>query len=229
MKLLIVEDHIKINQLLTTVLQQEGHEVTSAFTLQEALAYSRYQSFDVALIDLMLPDGTGESLITFLRQQGDTYVMVITAKVEVHQKLSALALGADDYITKPFSVEEVVLKVQNMHKRMETTMMKQIGFYHDELIIRTSDRRVLYHQYPLSITPNEYEILVYLQQHAHRIVSRDELFQRLLTESNAYDRMVDTYIKSLRKKLQDHPIQSRYIKTHYRLGYQFIGIPNEKL
>ncbi len=229
MKILIVEDYVKINQLLTTVLQQEGYEVSSAFSLGDALAFWRYQTYDVVLVDLMLPDGTGESLIPQLRQQGDTFIIVISAKVEIQQKLGALALGADDYITKPFSIEEVVLKVKNIQHRKEATLIKQLGFYRDELIIRSSDHVVLLHQVPLTITPNEYEILVYLQQHAHRIVSRDELFQQLLTESNAFDRMVDTYIKSLRKKLNDHPIQSRYIKTHYRLGYQFIGVPNEKL
>ncbi len=229
MKILIVEDHLKINQLLTTVLQQEGHEISSAFSLSDALAFWRYQTYDIVLVDLMLPDGTGESLIPQLRQQGETFIIVISAKIEIQQKLGALALGADDYITKPFSIEEVVLKVKNIQHRKTATLVQQQGFYHDELIIRPTERVILLHQIPLAITPNEFEILMYLQQHAHRIVSRDELFQQLLTESQAYDRMVDTYIKSLRKKLNDHPIQSRYIKTHYRLGYQFIGVPNEKL
>lgn len=228
MRILILEDHPKINSLLKTLCEQEGYTSQSAFTLQEAILMWDFSPFDVVLVDLMLPDGNGEEFIRHARATSQCYIIVITAKTEVTSKLSALTLGADDYLTKPFSLDEVAIKLSNLLKRNRLSTPNKISFNMGKLVILPEERKVLIDGNPIEFTPNEFDILHYLYTHNHRVVSRIELFQSLLTESNAYDRIIDTYIKVIRQKLHDSKIEPRFIKTHYKLGYQFIGVTDEK-
>ncbi|MBU1141491.1 MAG: response regulator transcription factor [Firmicutes bacterium] len=223
MKLLIVEDSPKINQLLTLFAKQDGHDVSQAFSAESAIEHIRKTSFDVIITDLMLPDMQGEELIQIARSISDVYIIVVSAKSDLHDKLDVLTQGADDYITKPFNVEEIMIKLKNVQKRISNKHPLVHSYDHGNLKIFPMLREVELNQHLIDLTPHEFDVLWYLSNHPNRVYSRDEIIDACFTHSDAYDRVIDVYIKNIRKKLGDDTKISRYIKTHYSIGYQFVG------
>lgn len=223
MRILIIEDHKKINTLLATFARQDHHKVKQTFSAEEALDVISKETFDMIITDLMLGDMQGEELIQRIRSVSDIYIMVISAKTELSDKLDVLGLGADDYLTKPFSIEEVMAKLANIEKRLVTLQPLTYSFYQGELAVKPLEHSAMFQQRKLDFTANEFEVLVYLMQHPNRVFSRMELLDILFKESEAYDRIIDVYVKNIRKKLHDQPKQPRYIKTVFGLGYQFVG------
>ncbi|MBN2877642.1 MAG: response regulator transcription factor [Bacilli bacterium] len=223
MKLLIVEDHIKINSLLAKFARQDGHTVKQSYSAEEALGQLKKQDFDVILTDLMLPDMQGEELIETIRDYSDVYIMVISAKTETEDRIDCLTLGADDFVVKPFSVEEVMLKLRNVSRRYEKERPVLFSFNQKELTLSVLDRRVTFRGNPVSLTAYEYDVLYYLMSHPKQVFSRDDLILTLFEDSDAFDRVIDAYIKNIRKKLNEDPKNPKYIKTVFRQGYQFVG------
>lgn len=223
MKILIVEDHYKINALLARFLRQEEHFAKQSYSAEEALGYLKKDKFDMIITDLMLPDMQGEDLIKTIREISDIYIMVISAKTEITNRIDVINMGADDFITKPFSVEEVLAKIKNISKRISGNK-SIIYIYNDrELEINPLDHLVKYKGQPVNLTAYEYNVLIYLQKHPNKIFSREEIIMALFEESEAFDRVIDAYIKNIRNKLEDNPKNPKYIKTVFGVGYQFIG------
>jgi len=223
LKILIIEDNKKINNLLALFARQDGHFVVQSFDAEQALESMKINPFDIVITDLMLPSIQGEELIKKIREISDIYIVVISAKVDVKDKIEVLKLGADDYVTKPFSVEEVLLKLSHIEKRMMSNQPILRSFNHGELMIYPLQREVHLNHQLIELTPYEYDVLWHLISNKNRIYSRDDLIEILFSNSEAYDRVIDTYIKNIRRKLNDHANQPMYIKTHYSLGYQFVG------
>lgn len=223
MNILIVEDHIKINYLLTSFARGENHQVTQAYTVEDALEILNQKEFDLIITDLMLPQMQGEDLIKEIRKISDIYILVISAKSDIDDKLDVLRLGVDDYITKPFSVNEVMIKINNIEKRLGTK--EPIVFSIEQGLIKVLPlkRDVFFKEQLVQLTKNEYDVLWFLIKNKHQIFSRDQLLNQLFSESEAYERVIDVYIKNIRKKLSDEFNQPELIKTHYGLGYQFVG------
>lgn len=222
MKLLIVEDYPKINDLLAMFCRQDGYHVTQTYAAEEALIALKQSSFDLMIVDLMLPKMSGEKLIQEVRKTSDLYIMVISAKVDVAEKIDAISLGADDYMTKPFSIEEVMVRLKNVSKRLKNTIPAFISFNQGALIIKPQSREVMIRDEMILLTKHEYDILYYLVTHPHQAFSREEIMVACFEESEAYDRVIDTFIKNIRKKMDIHQ-ETSWIKTHYGIGYQFIG------
>lgn len=227
MNVLIVEDYQKINDLLARYLRQDGHHVLQTTHANDALHLLKQQPVDVILLDLMLPDMSGESLIQTIRTFTSVYIMVISAKIDVEGKINTLSLGADDYVTKPFSMEEVMARLKNVEKRLTTTDQTIYTYDHGDLTIILASREVYVDGKRINLTKDEYDILIFLAKHPNRTFSREEIFQWVLPHSEAYDRIIDTHIKNIRKKIDTHPFEPSYIKTHYGIGYQFIGQKDE--
>ncbi|MDY0278207.1 MAG: response regulator transcription factor [Acholeplasma sp.] len=223
MRILIVEDHYKINELLARFARGENHFVKQTFNATEGLKELMSASYDLLITDLMLPGLSGEELIKKIRETSDIYIMVISAKTEVNDRINSLSLGADDYLIKPFSVKEVMIKLKNIEKRLEVTKPVFFSFYHQELIISPLDRSVKYKEQIIDITNREFEVLLFLINNPFQVLTRDQIINHLGSESEAYDRVIDAYIKNLRRKLNDDSKNPKYIKTSYGLGYQFIG------
>ncbi len=223
MRILIVEDHQKIRDLLSMFAKQDGHHAVLAKSAEEALQVLAKELFDVIITDLMLPDIQGEELIKRIRATSDVYIMVISAKIDIHERLDVLSLGADDYLTKPFSVEEVMAKLKNVQKRIVTHRPVIRSFYQGELRLIPLSREVEFKQQKVTLTKSEFDVLWHLVNHHHKVFSRDELQSYISMDSEAFDRVIDAYIKNIRKKLDDDATQPRYIKTHYGVGYQFVG------
>ncbi|MDO9629289.1 MAG: response regulator transcription factor [Acholeplasmataceae bacterium] len=229
MKILVIEDHKKINDLIALYSRQDHHEVFQAFSAEEAISIASNQAFDVLITDLMLPGLQGEELIKQMRLISDVYIIVLSAKSEIKHKIDVISLGADDYLTKPFSVEELMAKLKNLEKRLKIHTPVIYSFNQGELKINREGRQIFYNDVEIEFTRNEYELLLYLSIHKNRVFSRDEIFNLLFKDSDAFDRVIDAYVKNIRKKLYDHPQHPKYIKTFYGTGYQFIGVSDDQL
>lgn len=223
MKILIVEDTVKINDILAKFSRSEGHQVTQAFSAEKAFEVLGKSNFDLIITDLMLPGIQGETLIRKIRQESQIYIIVITAKTDLGNKIDVLSLGADDYITKPFSVKEILLKLKNLSFRLTKKHPLIYRFYQGELLLNPLPREVYFRGELVKLTVYEYNLLMFLIKNKGQIFSREQLITHCFNDSLAYDRIVDVLIKNLRKLLFDDAKQPRYIKTHYGLGYQFIG------
>ncbi|QWC00505.1 response regulator transcription factor [Mycoplasmatota bacterium] len=223
MKILIVEDHLKINRLLASFARSENHRVTQTYDVESALDQLANQSYDVIITDLMLPKMQGEDLIKAVRKISDVYIIVISAKVDRDDRIDVLKLGADDYLTKPFSVEEVMIKLKNVERRINQQKPTFLSFNQGQLKVMPLKRQVTFNEKLLDLTKYEYDVLIYIITNAKQILSRDQIIDYVSNDSEAFDRVIDAYIKNLRKKLKDNPKDPKYIKTHYGVGYQFIG------
>jgi len=223
MRILIVEDHLKINELLGKFTRSENHQVVQTFSVEEAFDQLGKRQFDLVITDLMLPKLSGEDLIKKIREFSDIYIIVISAKTEITNKIEVLKLGADDYLTKPFSVRELLAKLENIEKRISQVKPVIYSYFSNELVVNPLNRKIILKGEIVNLTKYEYDIFLFLVENPHQVFSREQIIEHLFSESEAYDRVIDVYIKNIRKALADSANQPRYIKTHYGLGYQFVG------
>lgn len=226
MKILIVEDYPKINQLLAMFLRQDGYQVTQVFNGNDALSEISKSKFEIILLDLMLPDMSGETIIQKVRQNSDVYIMVISAKVDINDRVDVLNLGADDFLTKPFSMNEVSAKIKNVVKRLHVNAPTVYSFNQQAIKISPLTRQVTVHGRLVDLTKSEYDILWLLSSHPNQIFSRESILNQCFVNSDAFDRVIDSLVKNIRKKI-DKPEVSSLIKTHYGVGYQFAGNPDD--
>jgi len=227
MRLLIVEDYKKISDLIALYAKQDGHDVIQVFNAEDALEQLKHHIIDVILLDLMLPHIQGEELIKKVRTFASIYIMVISAKIDIEGRINAIELGADDYVTKPFSIEEVMAKLKNVEKRLHHIDHNIYSYQKGDLKINLVSREVYVDNKLINLTKDEYDLLIHLAKYANRSFTRDELINRVLPHSQAYDRVIDTHIKNIRQKIDVHPLCDSYIKTHYGIGYQFVGKKDE--
>lgn len=221
--ILIVEDNKQINDLVSLYVSQDGHKVFSAYTAEDGLKLFEENDIDLVVTDLMLPKMSGEDLVKRIRTKSDCFIIILTAKIHIDNKLHGLSLGADDYIIKPFSTEELLLKIKNFLKR-KTAKQKGNSFYSGELIVEDNNNIVKFNGSELELTANEFLILNHLSKNSRQIFSREQLLDQCFgSDSDVIDRIIDVYIKNIRKKLNEDTKNPRYIKTIYGLGYMFVG------
>ncbi len=220
---LIVEDNLKINELITLYCKQDGYNVFSAISAEEGLTYFEDNEIDLIVTDLMLPSMSGEDFVRLVRDKSDVYIIILTAKIHIDDKLSGLKLGADDYLIKPFSTEELLLKIKNFLSRSKGTPEK-LSLYNEELVLQLNSNMAMFKGNDIEFTANEYKILMYMATHKRQIYSREQLLEYCFGNSiEVFDRIVDVYIKNIRKKLNEDSKNPKYIKTIYGLGYMFVG------
>ena len=222
--ILVVEDEAKIADVLKSYLEREGFGVATAKDGDEALSLFASLSPALVLLDLMLPRRSGEEVCREIRARGNTPVIMLTAKTEEHSILGGLAIGADDYVTKPFSPRQVVARVHAVLRRAGTAQADVLRFGGDWLIIDTIARTVLCEGALVTLTPSEYSILLALASHPGKTFTRDELIQLALKDDfEGYDRVIDTHIKNLRQKIEPDAKLPRYLVTVHGVGYRFDG------
>lgn len=222
--ILVVEDEAKIADVLKSYLEREGFGVATAKDGDEALSLFASLSPALVLLDLMLPRRSGEEVCREIRARGNTPIIMLTAKTEEHSILGGLAIGADDYVTKPFSPRQVVARVHAVLRRAGTAKADVLRFGGDWLIIDTVARTVLCEGAPVTLTPSEYSILLALASHPGKTFTRDELIQLALKDDfEGYDRVIDTHIKNLRQKIEPDTKLPRYLVTVHGVGYRFDG------
>jgi DNA-binding response OmpR family regulator len=222
--ILIVDDEPKILELLKSYVEINGLEVLCAINGRQALELFENHAPDLILLDLMLPDFSGETLCRKIRSVSNVPIIMLTAKVDEESIIAGLDVGADDYITKPFSPKQVAARVKAVLRRSESTVKNEVlaSVVCGGLVINIETRSVTQNGNEINLTPNEYKILVLLASRPEKIYTRNEIIEKALGEDfDGFDRAVDTHIKNLRAKIGDDPKNPRCILTVYGMGYRF--------
>ncbi|KAA3655435.1 MAG: DNA-binding response regulator [Chloroflexi bacterium] len=220
--ILVVDDEPKIVKLARDYLERSGYRVVTAVNGQTALTIARQEKPGMVVLDLNLPGMDGLDVCRTLRRESDVPIIMLTARVEETDRLIGLELGADDYITKPFSPRELVARVRAVLRRVS-------GGVHQPGLIRTGDleidlegHRVNRGGEPIQLSRMEFNLLTVLAQHPGQTFSRAQLLSRLHGVAyDGYDRSVDAHVKNLRRKLEPDPSNPRYVETVYGIGYRF--------
>jgi len=226
-KILLVDDEEKILEVVQAYLDREGYLVYTAKNGKTALQYLDEEKLDLLVLDLMLPDLSGEDICLEVRKASNLPILMLTAKTKEEDKISGFALGADDYLTKPFSPRELVARVKALLRRSspENIVLSEVlTFGEGDLEINSLTYEVKKQGREVGLTPNEFKILLTLARAPGRIFSRWELINLALGyDYEGYERTVDTHIKNLRQKIEDDSKSPAYILTVYGLGYKFGG------
>lgn len=223
-RILVVEDDVDINQLLYRSLRKQGYEVTSAYSGTEAVLVLQMHTFDLVLLDLMLPGMEGERIIEEIRAKKQMPILVISAKVSLEDKVHALALGADDYIVKPFEINEVIARVEAQLRRYQCfsgqqTEMNVVTYRELQLVQET--RMVYYEEQEVGLTSHEYDILQLLMLHTGRVFTREAIYRQVWQENYVVeDNTVNVHISNIRAKLQKVAPGQEYIKTVWGIGFK---------
>jgi len=221
---LLVEDERKLRDLVRSYLERAGFTVLSTGSGAEAITLAASASPDLVVLDLGLPDIPGEAVASELRAAGSVPLLMLTAKSSEEDRIRGLELGADDYVTKPFSPRELVLRVQAILRRGGPATEQGVASYGEgELVIDEPRREVVVHGASVDLTPTEWGLLVALATVPGRVYSRFELINRVRGyEFEGYERTVDSHVKNLRRKIGDDPGNPRIVQTvlggGYRLG-----------
>ena len=222
---LLVEDEYKLRELVRSYLEREGIVVLSTGSGAEALSLSENSRVDLVVLDLGLPDVPGTAVLQDLRSRGDVPVIILTALSEERDRIAGLQLGADDYVTKPFSPKELVLRVQAVLRRGRTPQEAggPLSYGDGELTLDEDRREVFVRGQAVDLTPTEWGVLLALAGAPGRVYSRYELINRVRGyEFEGYERTVDSHVKNLRRKVEADPAHPKIVETvlggGYRLG-----------
>lgn len=221
-KILVVDDEAKIVKLVQAYLQQAGYTVVTAEDGQTALAQARREKPDLVILDLMLPGIDGLDVARVLRREGNTPIIMLTARVDDTDRIIGLELGADDYVTKPFNPRELVARVRAVLRRSSGSAPAPEMLRAGEIAVDLAGHQVTLAGRPVDLTPTEFDLLVVLLRNPGRAFTRLELLDRVQGYAyEGYERTVDAHIKNLRAKLGEDPRRPRYIQTVYGVGYKF--------
>jgi two-component system alkaline phosphatase synthesis response regulator PhoP len=220
--ILVVDDEPKIVQQARDYLERGGYRVLTAAEGTTALAIARHERPDLVVLDLNLPGMDGLDVCRALRRTSDVPIIMLTARVEETDRLIGLELGADDYVTKPFSPRELVARVRAVLRRVQGGLRQPGLLRAGELEIDLHGHKVTRAGQPVHLTRTEFNLLAMLAQHPGQCFSRAQLLDRLHGVAyDGYDRSVDAHIKNLRRKLEVDPAEPRYVLTVYGIGYKF--------
>lgn len=218
--LLVVEDRFNVRMMMSEYLTQQQFDVTTASNGLEALEHCQQRQFDCILLDLMMPTMNGIDFLRELRKSTNVPVIVISAKLEESDKITALEHGADEYITKPVSMRELTARINALLRRVAIQTNKPVT----KVQLSNNGRTVLLHNRSVDLTPTEYKILEALVSQPNKILSRKEIACALYgSETVNIDRSIDVHIRNIRSKIESDADNPIYITTVYGAGYRFQG------
>lgn len=223
-KIFVVDDEIKILEVVKSYLEHEGFSVITETNGNNVLNTFKKEKPDLVILDLMLPGISGEELCKRLRQFSNVPILMLTAKVQESDKINGFSIGADDYITKPFSPRELVMRVKAILRRTtdDVPLAEVMSFNNDDLVVDLRAHTVRKKGVVVNLTPNEFKILKILIRNPNRVFTREELIEKVMGfDYEGYDRTIDAHIKNLRQKIEDDTKNPVYIKTVYGVGYKF--------
>ena len=220
--ILVVDDESKIVDLARDYLEHAGFAVLTAADGRAGLALIRTRTPDLLVLDLGIPEPDGLDVIRAVRRDSNLPIVVLTARDDELDKLIGLELGADDYITKPFSPRELVARVKAVLRRMDRGEPPDDMIRAGDVVLDVARMRVDVSGQPVELTATEFELLATLARRPGRIFTRSQLLDAVRGESfESYERAIDTHVKNLRRKLEPDPRSPRYILTVYGVGYRF--------
>jgi DNA-binding response OmpR family regulator len=223
--IMLVDDEIQLLSLLSDVLQKEGYKILTARNGEEALFQARHGKPDLIILDVMMSKMDGYEFMRQHRRESNTPIIMLTAKVDEGDKVLGLQLGADDYVTKPFSPKELVARVQALFRRTgpqasqgDTLRVGAVTLDNQTHLVSVNDK-------PVELTRSEFDLLAILMAAPGRVFSRAKLLEKLQeTVVEGYERTVDVHINNLRSKIEPDPSNPRYIETVYGVGYRFSSL-----
>jgi two-component system, OmpR family, alkaline phosphatase synthesis response regulator PhoP len=227
-KILVVDDDVNTSRLVKLYLQKDGYSVMVAADGREALDVAREKKPDLIVLDLMLPHVDGLEVCRRLRQESDVPIIMLTARTTDSDKLTGLDIGADDYVTKPFSPGELVARVRAVLRRLPGERGPD-ELRRGDLLLDYRKREAFHNGVPLGLTRAEFRLLGVLAMQPGRVFSRDQLIEKALGEDfDGYERTIDAHIRNLRRKLEPDPAHPHYVKTVYGAGYTFTEVTGEE-
>jgi DNA-binding response OmpR family regulator len=220
--ILIVDDKDSLRKMVSSYLTEEGYRVVEAANGREAIFVARYEKPDLIILDLMMPEMGGYEFMRVHSKEADTPVIVLTARLDENDKILGLELGADDYVTKPFSLRELAARVRAVLRRANRQIKEPDILRIDGFTLDRSGHVLTIDDKPVDLTPSEFSLLSVLMSAPGRAFSRLELLDNLSDEPyEGYERTIDVHIRNLRTKIEPDPGSPSYIQTVYGVGYRF--------
>jgi DNA-binding response OmpR family regulator len=222
MRVLVIEDDTKLNAALCQALEEECYAVDAAYDGEQAEEMAFINEYDVIVLDLMLPKRDGLDIVRELREQGiKTPILILTARDAIQDRVAGLNSGADDYVVKPFHVDEVIARVRALVRR--GSEVKSTRLQVADVVLDLASHMVMRNGVPIHLTQTEYAILEYLMHHPNKVVSRAELMEHVWDDSyEGFSNIVDVYMRRLRTKLDEgQPV--RLLETVRGAGYRLRG------
>jgi DNA-binding response OmpR family regulator len=214
-KILVVEDEKRLSDIMALYIKKEGYEVLCAYNGIEAEQFLDDNKFDLIALDVMMPGKDGWSILRKIKSDSNVPVILITARGEEEDRIFGLELGADDYMVKPISMRELVLRI---NLRIKSSSLKRGGLKFDNLTINEGSREVIEYNNLVSLTPREFELLVFLCKSLNQVFTREQLLDKVWGyEFTGDTRTVDTHVKNLREKTE---FCSKHLKTVWGIGYK---------
>lgn len=225
--ILVVDDEPMLREAVSSYLERKGFRVLTAESGCEALALFEQEPVSFVVLDLMLPDVSGEEVCVQLRKRSRVPILMLTAKASEEDLLNGLHIGADDYLTKPFSLKELCARIEVILRRSGDDLRplaERLSWNGGDLRVDYVQQEVRKQNRIVSLTPNEWKILAALTKYPQQVFTREALISIAFgTDFDGYDRVIDTHIKNLRKKIEDDPKSPIYVRTVRGTGYQFGG------
>lgn len=220
--IMVVDDEAKLRDMIRLYLEQEGYRVVEAGNGREALYVARVEKPDLVILDLMMPEMGGYDFMRAFGKEAQTPVIMLTAKLEDQDKILGLELGADDYLTKPFNVRELVARVRAVLRRTNKAAIEPDLLRAADIVLDRAGRTVRVGGHYVDLTPSEFAILATLMAAPGQVFSRLDLLDRVSGEAyEGYERTIDVHIRNLRTKIETDPKNPIYVDTVYGMGYRF--------
>jgi DNA-binding response OmpR family regulator len=220
--ILVVDDETKLRDMIRLYLEQDGYRVVEAGHGREALYVARVEKPDLIILDLMMPEMGGYEFMRAFSKEAETPVIMLTAKVEDQDKILGLELGADDYVTKPFNVRELIARVRAVLRRTQKEAVEPDILRAADIMLDRAGRVVTVGGRAVDLTPSEFSILATLMAAPGQVFSRLDLLDRMSGEAyEGYERTIDVHIRNLRTKIEPDPRHPIYVDTVYGMGYRF--------
>ncbi|MFJ5716485.1 response regulator transcription factor [Neobacillus sp. NPDC093127] len=223
--ILLVEDDLSVSGVIKAYLEKEGYQVHSAATGLKGIDIFKASKITLVILDLMLPDISGEEVCKIIRQRSDVHIFMLTAKGSLNDRIEGLNLGADEYLIKPFSPRELTARVNALFRRLNGRVHSSSVIFDDgNLMIDCEKRLIKTCGKEIPFTPNEFNILRTLVVNKGKVLSREQLIDKLYGEDfTGFDRTIDVHIKNIRKKIETDTKSPKYIMTVMKAGYKFGG------
>ena len=223
-RIVVIDDELSVQEVVKAYLEKDGYDVSVAGNGAEGLALAERANPALIILDLMLPDISGEKICSEIRGRSDVPILMLTAKASEEERVTGLTSGADDYLVKPFSPRELVARVHAVLRRthsVESPLVEALSFDDGRLQIDTVQHVVMRDGELVDLTPNEYKLLIALARYPGRVYSRFELINRVQGyDYEGYERTIDVHVKNLRKKIEPDSAHPRYVQTVTGVGYR---------